>query len=245
VNCPRCGAAQIEGLEECGACGVVFARFRPRPLPPPAEPPESPRWRQGLDWLRSRALDVGPEANPIVLLGRALLFLGLVIWGLRLLSLPMEGEALGGSFMHLLNLVFHEAGHTVFSPFGRFLHVLGGTLGQLLVPLIVVGAFLAKSDPFGASVGTWWLGESLIDCAPYIADARAGQLELLGGVTGSEVPDYHDWQVLLGMLGWMKQDHAIARLAWGAGALLMLGALAWGGYVLWKQAAGWRGSQQG
>jgi hypothetical protein len=178
---------------------------------------------------------VEPEQERLVVLGRGILFLGLVIWTIRLLRLPMEGEALMESILHLVNLPFHEAGHVVFSPFGHFLHVLGGTLGQLLVPGIVAGAFLAKGDAFGASVGAWWLGQNFLDCAPYINDARAGQLELLGGVTGTEMPDYHDWQILLGQLDWMRYDHALARLSWATGAVVMVAALAWGGYVVWAQ----------
>jgi|GEM_PF-6948496 len=36
-----------------------------------------------------------------------------------------------------LNLVFHEAGHPLFSPFGETLHILGGTFMQLIVPALV------------------------------------------------------------------------------------------------------------
>ncbi len=46
------------------------------------------------------------------------------------------------SFMHRVNLVFHEAGHVIFMPFGRFLSILGGTLGQWLIPFIVLCSFV-------------------------------------------------------------------------------------------------------
>lgn len=205
--------------------------------------PLEPAWRGWiravLAWLRERMFEIEPGASRIAVVGRAVFLLLLALWGLHLLRLPIDGrdggEGLGGSFMHLINLPFHEAGHTVFSMFGSFLHVLGGTLGQLLVPLVILGAFLQRRDPFGAGVGLWWLGESLIDCAPYIFDARAGQLMLLGGVTGQEMPGYHDWEVILGGLGWLSYDHAIARGAWLLGLLCMGAAVAWGGYVLWRQ----------
>jgi hypothetical protein len=58
---------------------------------------------------------------------------------------------------------------------------------------------------------------------------------LLGGVTGREVEDYHDWEVILRDLGWLRFDHAIARLAHGVGAMLILLALVWGGYILYRQ----------
>jgi hypothetical protein len=81
----------------------------------------------------------------------------------------------------------------IISPFGRFLHVLGGTLGQLLMPLIVMISFVFyQQDNFGGSIGLWWLGQSFMDCAPYVDDARAGELVLLGGTTGQETPYVHD-----------------------------------------------------
>ena len=64
-----------------------------------------------------------------------------------------------------------------------------GTLGQLLMPLTVMVALIWKNqDNFGASIGLWWLAQSVMDVAPYVNDARAGRLMLLGGVTGQQWP---------------------------------------------------------
>jgi hypothetical protein len=167
---------------------------------------------------------------------RAVLLAILAVWWFQLLWVPFQGEALMRSVLHLVHLPFHEAGHLVFSPFGDFLHILGGTLGQLLVPVLVIGAFLRQKDPFGAAVGTWWLGQSLMDCAPYIDDARAGVLLLISGETGQEDRLGHDWWNLLSRTGLLRQDHTIARCAWLLGVLVMLASLVWGGFVLWCQA---------
>jgi voltage-gated potassium channel Kch len=156
----------------------------------------------------------------------------LLIWGGKFIFTPVSGEAFSQSYMHLVNLPFHEAGHVIFSPFGRFIQVLGGTLGQWLVPFAVTVSFLLRSDRFAASVGLWWLGQSFMDIASYMDDARAGQLMLLGGVTGSEVEDFHDWEIILIRLGLMKYDHVIARVTFGCGVVMILVALAWGGWVL-------------
>jgi hypothetical protein len=140
------------------------------------------------------------------------------------------------SFMHNINLPFHEAGHIFFSPFGRFMTVLGGSLLQLLVPLICLGAFLYPNrNPFAAAVALWWFGENLMDLAPYIGDARAGVLPLLGGVTGSEVEDYHDWEFVLKRLGWLNSDYKIAARAYMAGRWLMVLSFLWGAIVLRMQ----------
>jgi len=133
--------------------------------------------------------------------------------------------------MHLVNLVFHEAGHVLFAPFGSFMMSLGGSLLQVIVPLACAWTFLIQQeDAFGASVCVWWAGESLLDLAPYIDDARSLQLMLLAG-PAAEV-EGHDWEAILMALGWLHLDHAIARGAWYFGAATMAGALAYAFFLL-------------
>ncbi|MBU5613922.1 hypothetical protein [Geomonas azotofigens] len=99
---------------------------------------------------------------------------------------------------------------------------------QLLVPAVVAISFYRRCDRYAAAVGVWWLGESMADVAPYADDARAGELPLLGGVTGSEVEDYHDWEVMLGKLGMLTWDHSIGRFFFVAGGAVMAAAIIWG-----------------
>ncbi len=141
------------------------------------------------------------------------------------------GVAATDSVLHLPNLVFHEAGHVLFGLFGRFMTVLGGSLFQFALPLGLAIAFVTQRNPFGAAVCTWWAGENLLDVAPYIADARALKLVLLGGRTGAEVQG-HDWEYLLARLGWMRFDQAIGVGAHRLGLLIMIGALIWGAVYL-------------
>nr|NIW43442.1 zinc ribbon domain-containing protein [Gammaproteobacteria bacterium]NIX54537.1 zinc ribbon domain-containing protein [candidate division Zixibacteria bacterium] len=149
--------------------------------------------------------------NPFIFGGRVLVYIIFLVWGIMFITEPMGSLEFSKSFMHNINLVFHEAGHIIFSIFGRLIKSLGGTLGQVLIPVIVTIAFLLKQNPFGATVGLWWTGQSLMDIAPYINDARAQRLILLGGVTGRDAPrGFHDWNFILGELGLLKADHAIA-----------------------------------
>jgi hypothetical protein len=114
--------------------------------------------------------------------------------------------------------------------------VMGGSLMQLLIPLLCALTFLIKTrDPFAASVGLWWLGENFIDLAPYINDSRELKLILVGGVTGQDVEDYHDWEYILRNLGWLQYDHLLATMAHIMGSLLMISACIWGGFLLIKQ----------
>lgn len=178
-----------------------------------------------------------PERVPTLrLAGHAIVWVVAVLWGGWFILLPMSSNRIGSSFMHRVNLVFHEAGHILFMPFGDFMTVLGGSAMQLLIPLVVVIAFLMQNrDPFGASVGLWWLGQSAKDLAPYINDARLQVLPLLGGVTGRDVPGYHDWNNLLGRTGMLEWDTTIARGVDVAGTILLIAAVTWGGFILWQE----------
>ena len=82
-----------------------------------------------------------------------------------------------------------------FAPFGDFMRSLGGTLGQMIRPMVCCLVLLFKTrDPFGAAAVLGWFGENFIDLAPCINDAGTGELPLLGGNTGERAP--------YGFLGW-------------------------------------------
>jgi len=163
---------------------------------------------------------------------RAVIWLILLRWSWLFVTAPLESNLAGESFLHLVNLPFHEAGHLLFMPFGRFMMFLGGTLGQVLMPVICLGTFLVQTrDPFGAAVALWWTGENFLDVAPYINDARSLDLVLLGGVTGRDT-DGHDWENILGMLGWLQYDHRLAHLTHNTGRIVILVSLVWGGTLL-------------
>ena len=139
----------------------------------------------------------------------------------------MREDVIGATFLHSINLPFHEAGHVLFSPFGEFMTTLGGSLMQVLVPIACGVAFLTSHwNPFAAAVMGWWAGENLMDVAIYINDARALQLTLIGGQTGAEV-DGHDWERLLTLTNSLHLDHRLANIAQFLGAAVMIGCLLW------------------
>lgn len=154
---------------------------------------------------------------------RIALVAGLGLWTLQFARTPLSDDAMA-SFLHLPDLVFHEAGHIIFSPFGQFMTVLGGSLMQLIVPVVAGLSLLRQEQPFGAAVCGWWAGQNLVDLAPYIADARALRLVLLGGHTGAEV-EGHDWEFILMQLGMLHRDRQLGYACYALGVVAMTTAL--------------------
>ena len=171
-----------------------------------------------------------------VLIGRAVVLAALAAYGawFHLATMLELGETY--KFIHSVNLPFHEAGHVIFGFLGSdFLRVLGGTLGQLLMPLVLCVAFRWKNrDAFAAALALWWFGQNLVDCAPYINDARLLQLTLISGSTGAEV-EGHDWEYILTELGWLNRDVYLARWVLRGGRWIMALALVWAAVVLAAQ----------
>lgn len=249
MQCPKCGAEQPADNAICERCGIVFEKYykyHPRPGDPtpsaalrePAVARLGASGRQAPErsGLAALAFPASQRGDGLGLGARALLWGLLLIWGLSLIASSVASNAAGESVLHLVNLPFHEFGHILFRPFGRYMTSLGGTLGQLLMPAMCCGVLLLQTrDPFGASVALWWLGENFLDIAPYINDARAGELPLVGGNFGHSAPyGFHDWEYLLGEIGRLHWDHGLARASHLLGSLVMLAALAWGAWLLWR-----------
>jgi len=141
-------------------------------------------------------------------------------------------SGLAGQFVFLdfVNLAFHEAGHVLFSFAGHTVHYLGGTLGQLLVPGLLVPYFLLRSrQPFGAALCLWWLGQSFANVATYMADARDLALPLVGGGD-------HDWNELFFRFGVLVAP-SVARISGATrvvGLLFMTAGLVWTGWLAWS-----------
>jgi len=167
---------------------------------------------------------------------RLALLLALTLWAWVLIRLDYRSGGIGESFLHRPLLIFHEAGHVIFMPLGHWMSVLGGTLGQLLMPGILAWALLVKNrDPFGAAVGLWFFGVSLLDVAPYMYDALNPQLMLLSGSTGEE--GGHDWIYLFSSMGLLSKSQLIGNLTHKLGALVVLLSLGWAAYLLKQQRA--------
>ncbi len=119
--------------------------------------------------------------------------------------------------LNALNFGIHELGHFLFSFFGEFMHILGGSLFQCLFPILWMVGFLQKRWYFAAAMCWCWLGMNLFDVATYAADARARLLPLATGLAGlyeQGNDDFydkaHDWYQILSRTNALESDLAIA-----------------------------------
>jgi len=175
---------------------------------------------------------------------RSILFAVLIIYGWHAIRVAQKafGDPDASAFLHIVDLIFHEAGHLIFLPpvFGKFIHTLGGTIMQLSVPLTCMIALLLKTrDPFGASVCMWWVGENFLDIAVYMNDAQRMWLPLLGGGFGNTKPyGAHDWNYILTEIGLLQYNYSLATSIFIIGCVIMLLSLVWGGLVIIKHFKG-------
>ena len=126
------------------------------------------------------------------------------------------------------NLVFHEAGHPILGLFSHRLGVYGGTLGQLVFPLVVAASFLRRRDAVSTSFSLLWLCQNFFNIARYMADARVQLLPLVGGGD-------HDWTEIFSRWHLLHLDTGIAaliRCLGFCGVLAACLALAW---LCWQQ----------
>ena len=244
--CPKC--AYVRQPYEthvhpgiCPGCGIAYEKWSGHAYPMPVEPAEhlaptdeNEEGEAPLSWpeyIQASFAAVPAYKAPEDLWGRAVVWVALALWAGYFTLHGVHWEYIGGSFLHNIDLAFHEFGHVFFSPFGHFMMILGGSLFQVLLPLALLLVFtFYQGDNFGASVMLWWCGQSFVDLSPYIQDAEYRALPLVGN-SGEES---HDWGNLLTMLDAVSSCYKLANTSFGLGVLLMAAGLAWGAYLLWQ-----------
>ncbi|MDR2507197.1 MAG: hypothetical protein LBD67_04285 [Candidatus Accumulibacter sp.] len=223
--CPKCKTHfedPLDGHSQCPACGLWFHKWKSVPRTGRrADRQETPDFDEIL-----RAQKI--PANPFVLYAQVAIIVFIALWGLILANYDYRTAEINASFMHLILLPIHEAGHVVFTPLGEFMHVLGGSLFQVALPLGIAYAFQSRqADSFGAAICLWWGGASLVDLAPYIWDAIDQVLPLVGG-------GEHDWFYLLSRLGLLERAPVLAITAHHAGVTLMCVGVFWASSFLYE-----------
>ena len=119
------------------------------------------------------------------------------------------------------NLVFHEAGHPLSGLlFGERAAVYGGSLGQLVFPLIAALSFWWRREALSFALCMAWAGENFWNIGRYMADARAQMLPLVGG-------GEHDWTEIFSRWHALPRDTAIAGVVCTLAWIVVLAAWGW------------------
>ena len=130
-------------------------------------------------------------------------------------------DPMRGSFLDLVDLPIHETGHLVFRLFGEFLGIAGGSLFQVIVPMVFVGYFIWRLQYYSAAIVVFWVGQSILNVWIYAADAVVMQLVLTSGFTGSE-GSFHDWNYLLTRTGLLGSTKLVAGIIRTLGTIVII-----------------------
>lgn len=115
------------------------------------------------------------------------------------------------------NLIIHEFSHLLFIPLGEFMHMLGGTIGEFIFPVLFLICALRDSQQKVVSFCLLWIGFNIITTAVYMKDAVRLEIPLL-------MQDArHDWLYIFGRLKVLNQAEIIGNitLAIGIGFVLL------------------------
>lgn len=248
THCPKCRHAPLPADQAfpaaCPACGVILAKVgQAAPARRKADededdavPVSTARDDDERPALARVLFHVPERVDSTLFWGRCVLWAVFATWAFFLIRKDFRSGEIGESFIHRPLLIFHEAGHVLFIPFGEWMTIFGGSFFQLVMPAVMAGALLWKNrDPFGASIGLWLLGVSMLDLAPYVYDALEPKLMLLSGMTGEE--GGHDWIFLLSSMGKLAKAQLYGAVLHKLGALVVLIALGWGAWMLKLQHA--------
>ena len=138
------------------------------------------------------------------------------------------------TFIDNVHLPIHEAGHLLFGWFGETLGLWGGTLLQLLVPALLVVAFVVRGDVLGTTFCAVAFFHSLTGVAAYMIDALRRELPLVTVGASSDEAE-HDWVHIFSNLGVLPHAIQIGTVTRVIAWLGFLGTLAWFGWRYYNQ----------
>jgi len=137
-----------------------------------------------------------------------------IVTSLYFLSYINSAKELDGwRMIDSVNLIFHEAGHTIFFFVGDFLHTLAGSAFQIFIPCVLaLYFFVFRKEYFSASLLLFWVGQNIINVSIYMSDAVTQTLPLLGGEAV-----IHDWNYIFSTLGILNYTSTLSHISYNMG----------------------------
>lgn len=127
-----------------------------------------------------------------------------------------------------VNILPHEAGHLLFGWLGEFIGVIGGTIGQLFVPVAFTVYFFLRREFYSSAITLFWTGQNFFWISVYVKDAQAMALPLLSVGGGEDT--IHDWNYILSRVGLLRWDQAIGNLVYMTGIVIIIASVVCGFY---------------
>ena len=132
-------------------------------------------------------------------------------------------------FIDNANLIFHEAGHSIFFLLGDFIRIAAGSGLQIAIPLCIAIYFFVSNQRFSGALCLLWVGQNIINVSVYAGDAIRMDLPLLGGESV-----IHDWNYLLESMGILRYASTVGSFLEGLGMFVILAGILFSFYIVWK-----------
>jgi hypothetical protein len=116
--------------------------------------------------------------------------------------------------LQVMMLGAHELAHVVTGWLPKLLTASAGSFVELLIPLALTGYALKSRNYITSLFLVLWLNLSLSSVGTYMADARAGKLNLVSvdSALGGDSAIIHDWKYIFESLGIIKLDIVIGSI---------------------------------
>lgn len=144
---------------------------------------------------------------------------GKLIFGIAILAYVVNAIHSPQEFhiINIINLIFHEAGHTLAFLFGKFTYFIAGSAVQVLIPTVFATYFFLKKEFYSSGIVMMWVGQSFTNVSVYVGDAQTMLLPLLGGDAVE-----HDWNTILTMVGLLDYTTLLAQGTYFCGLLIVV-----------------------
>lgn len=190
--------------------------------PPPSvnlAPPTAPRTTRPMPHSNSLQQDESVKVSFTVIQS---VFCAILVF----LTVPYFSDAHERfGFFEYLAWPSHTAGHLVGKLFGGTMEMLGGPLGQIVLPLAVLGTVLVKHrSVFASAAASVWVSQTVVSWGAHMHQARMGRPAFFN-------EHNHDWQFLLGKMKLLHECEKYGDLAIKVGQIGMM--LGLGTMVLW------------
>ncbi len=162
-----------------------------------------------------------PMSLPLwVYVGLQIFFVYLFIQMLGFNQGSIDNVFLAG--MYFIQFGVHEVSHLVFAFLPPIFTAASGSVGEIAFTGLILFATLRQKAYFAAIFAALWVMLAMTSAGRYIADAKAQLMPL----TGPGENPQHDWQFVLGQMGWLENSAIIGDcvryLGVGVGAVAVI-----------------------